>query len=466
MTETGPLDIELSRMREKHFAIAGPTGQRKTLFLLSVLVQFIRLAADSCFFIDLGGDQAAFWLLEKAARLAGKPFYFFSLKNREDGCCWDPISGTPAYAEDITLASSGTASGLSLLHGEGYGRKFWGRINYKAITDAFDALVKRLGRLPDFPELVMELVRQGKAQRNSQQTSEAYLAAAHLLHYHALTGRCRKRLDIGKAIEEGAVVVFYIPAALRGEAAKAVASMLIWSVMVQAAHRCEEGLPPRYPHIAVDEYPTVASSGSAVDSGLTMARKWNTAFWTVFQDDKQLDTVEGDLRSIIRSQCQRILFARESEEEIDELRNRSLDVLRPDHSHSLRGMSQTTSVREVLEPGLTRNEILELSGVAMKAYAVLRLGDKHRDPIPFTIIPPTSSPAEHDELKNKPLPQKPSGQPSSARNVDECSVQDPPAGPADPGRDKRRAKLQDLYRRLRAEQSWRLGGHSNPGEAD
>lgn len=449
LAETRPLDVLLDQLREKHFAIAGPIGQRKTLFLLSVLVQLLRLKDDCCFYIDIGGDQAALWILHAAAKAAGKPFWFVSLDNTDDGACWDPITGTPAYTADLTIATSGVASGLSLLHGEGYGRKFWGRINYKAITEAFTSQWKQLGRLPSFPELVQELVRQARAQRNTQQTSEAYLAAEHLLNYDALTGKGAKRLDIGDAIEQAGVVVFHIPSALRGEAAKAVASMAVWSVLVEAAHRTALGKAQRYIHLPVDEYAQIASSRSAVDSGMVLARKWGVSLWVVYQDDSQLITPEGDLRPVIRSQCQRFLFARESEEEINELRNRSLDVLRPDHSHNLRGMSRTTSVREVLEPGLTRNEILELSGVAMQAYAVLRLGDMHRDPIPFTVIPPTASPAEHAKLKIKPLPKK----------ADQAGTSTPrpaksPTG--DNGRAGRRVLLDKLVQKLNEEETWRL----------
>ncbi|QDV73658.1 hypothetical protein [Botrimarina mediterranea] len=455
MTDSGPLDVALDQLREKHFAITGPVGQRKTLFLLSVLKQFIMLPTDGCFFIDLGGDQAAFWILKEAAEQAGKPFYFLSLDNGHDGCSWDPIQGTPAYAADVTLAESGTASGLSLLHGEGYGRKFWGRINFKAITQAFATLTTTLGRLPSFPELARELSRMGEACKNSQHTSEAYLAAETLLSFDALTGKGSKKLDIGEAIESSAVVVVYIPSALRVESARAVATMMIWSLLVQAAHRYEQGKPVRYLHVPVDEYAQVASSRSAVDSGMVLARKWSIAYYTVFQDDSQLINPEGDLRPIIRSQCQRILFARESEEEIKELQNRSLDVLRPDKSQSLRGMSLTTSVRETREPGLTRNEILELSGVAMKAYAVLRLGDKHRDPIPFTVIPPTASPAEHTKLKNKPLPSKLPATPTLSTPAS-SQVAATPLAADDLHRSDRVGRLRDLYRRLCDEQSWRI----------
>jgi hypothetical protein len=50
------LAIALSDFLEKHLVIQGATGQRKTLFLLSVLTQLISLYGHSVFFIDLGGE--------------------------------------------------------------------------------------------------------------------------------------------------------------------------------------------------------------------------------------------------------------------------------------------------------------------------------------------------------------------------------------------------------------------------
>ncbi|QDV74552.1 hypothetical protein [Botrimarina mediterranea] len=452
MTDTVPLDLLLDQLREKHFAIAGPTGQRKTLFALSVLKQFVALPEDVCVYVDLGGDPVAYWVLADAAKKADKPVYFFSLNNLHDTVSWDPVLGTPAYAVDTTVASSGVATGLELLHGSGYGRSFYGRLNQREVDSAFDNLIAAKGRLPSFPELVRELSRMGEASRNAKHVSEAFLAAERLLRYDALTGKRPRKLDLGQAIDEGAVIYFYLPTALREEASRSVASMLMRAVMAQCEHRCEEGLPKRYVHLGVDEYPQVAASRGAVDSAMVLARKWSLTIWAIFQDDTQLVTPEGDLRSIIRSQCQRILFARESEEEIKELRERSRDVLRDDTSQSLRGLSHSTSVRQVLEPAISRNDVLELSGVAMRAYAVLRLGDKHRDPIPFTIIPPTASPAEHDLLKRKKLPRY---TPASG------------AAPAEPTTDpltlrqaERRKRLQDLHHQVRVELSWRLRSDS------
>lgn len=124
--------------------------------------------------------------------------------------------------------------------------------------------------------------------------------------------------------------------------------------------------------------------------------------------------------------------------------------MREDVGSSLNGMGVTTSVREVEEAGLRRNSILELSAEAMKAYAVLNLGDQHRDPIPFTIIPPTKSVAAHRTLKNKPLPTKP-------QPVVPIQTAEDRNHTSDEATKLRREQLMDLAARIAAETTWQLG---------
>ncbi|MAT67962.1 MAG: hypothetical protein CMJ58_00380 [Planctomycetaceae bacterium] len=447
-TDRGPLALPLSMTREKQWAVFGSVGQRKSLFLASLLLQFLRLPQDVVVMIDLGGDQAVFWLLREAAQAAGKPFYFLSLDETHDSCSWDPIHGCPAYRDDPMLASAGVAQGLSLIHGEGP-RKYWSRQNQSTVDEAFDNLRLAGLKLPSFAELAGELKRMGKDSGSAQYVSEAYLAAEPLLRFSALTKRHAVQLDLARAFEEGAVVYGYLPTARRSEASRAVASLLAYSVMVQAAHRTNLGLEPRYGHLGVEEYAQICAPKTNLDASLTLARKWGLHHYFVLQDASQLKTQDGDLGPIIRSQCQRVIFSCESEDEIDELRNRSLDVPQPHLSTSLRGLGASTSLREELEPGLTRNEIMQRSGVALDAYAVLKLGDKHRDPIPFRVIPPTASPEEHAKLKNRPLPQKP-------RRSAPCSAGDVGADDAHGAAADFRAALLDLEARIAAESAWEL----------
>ncbi len=228
------------------------------------------------------------------------------------------------------------------------------------------------------------------------------------------------------------------------------------SVMCETAARSNSGKSTREVQLAIDEYAQVANAKANVDAGLTMSRKHHLHFYLLFQDFEQLKTSGGDLGPVVRSQCQRIVFSATSREETNELRDRSLDVTRDDVGSSLHGMGVSTSVREVEEPGLTRNSILRLSAEAMKAYAVLNLGDRHRDPIPFTIIPPTKSIAEHRELKNKPLPTKPlcdEPQSPEPRQIERSVNQT-----LDEAARGRREQLLALISRITQETTWQLGG--------
>ena len=442
-----PLSILLEEMREKHWAIVGPTGQRKTLFTIWLFLQYVALQRDSCIFVDLGGDVAALWLLEQAARDAGKMFYFFSLSEQHDSCSWDPIHGTPAFAKDTGLATSGITQGLKLVHQDAT-KAYWSKLNKSVVNEAFDGLRIGSSELPCFVELTAELKRMGKG--TGQYISEAYLAADQLMRFSALTGTNRVVLNLAQAIEEGAVIVFHLPTILHGDEARAVASLLVWAVMCETADRTNSGKSLRNVHLAIDEYAQVAQAKSNFDAGLTMSRKFGLHFYLLFQDFEQLKTSSGDLGPVVRSQCQRVVFSATSREEIDELRNRSLDITRDDISASLRGMGRTTSVREVEEPGLSRNSIMKRSGVALDAYAVLNLGDQHRDPIPFTIIPPTKSVAEHNQLKKKPLPSKQQAAPFETITTSN-------GHPTDSAIKERRAKLLDLATRITAESAWELG---------
>lgn len=444
-----PLAFDVDQLAEKHFAIVGRIGQRKTLLLVSLLVQYIALLRHTVVYIDLGGDQAAYWIMREAAQAAGKPFYLVSL-GAYDGCSWDPIRNTPPFLHQPQVAAAGISQGLRLEHGEGYGRTFWSRLSTSDINRALDSLTSAGAQLPSFEQLASELKRQGEKSKR-QQVSEAYLAAEQLLRYSTLTEQRSQQLYLGQAIEESAVVYAYLPTAHFGGAARAVASLLGWCTTVEAADRVERGKEPCIVHLAIDEFPQVAAARSATDAILAMARKWGIQMYLVFQDMEQLKTADGDLGPIITSQCQRVIFTAETEREQQQLRFESEDMLRGYGGKSHRGLRTTTSEREVLEPRLTRNEILQCNGIAMQAFGVFKLGDEHRDPIRFNIMPPTSR-ETHSRLKRKPLPPLPSqGSMKPKTNTQAHS----PRVVNDDVRKHRKAAA-ELLARIEAEERWRM----------
>ena len=66
------LTFPLDALREIHFLDIGRTGQRKTLNVLSRVTQF-HAYGDGIIFIDVGGDRAAYRILENSAK--NRPAY-------------------------------------------------------------------------------------------------------------------------------------------------------------------------------------------------------------------------------------------------------------------------------------------------------------------------------------------------------------------------------------------------------
>ena len=453
-----PLEFSVDELAEAHWSIRGRTGQRKTLLLMLILMQYIAMPDHCVVWIDLGGDQFAVHFLEEAARKAGKPFYLFALGQEVDGCSWDPLLNTPAFRDDLASAANGIAQGLALSHPDGYGRSFWSRLNASEINLAFDNLLAQGNSVPSFADFTNELCELAKASRNRSQISESYLAAQQLLRYSAIATRREKELFLGRAIDQSAVVAFHLPTAHHGAAAKAVASLASWCTTVEAYHRTAKGMDEKVTtHLAIDEFAQVASGGpSALNSTLTLARKWRLRLYMVYQDSSQLETPDGSLNSILRSQTQQVLFTSETEEEQRELRFESKDTLRTLKSDSYQSLTASTSVREFIDPTLTRNEILDTNGIAMKAYGVFKLGDKHRAPIAFTIDPPTTR-AEHARLSRKPLPPLP----KEFAEAEKAAVAKPSRKSKPSAMKCSLPGLSKLLTKIHAEERWQLGGSSD-----
>jgi len=401
-----PLDLPLDLLLERHFMVQGSTGQRKTLFVISLLLQFLAMG-HAVFFIDLGGDRAAYALFASACRELGKTLRLFSLNPRHDSMYFDPLVTDSGFIDQV-IAANVIASGLNLLYSDGYGRGFWGRFNLADLNEAFDHLHAKGIQRPNFAQLISELRSIARSRRRQSAVSEAVLAAdmlARIAHF-GMAADPHQQLNIANIIESGGVGYFYVPAALYGASARAVATLSAWSVMVEAAQHFESSQPPRVVHVALDEYAQVAAGRSTLEAQLTLCRKWGVQMHLLFQSAEQMRTPDGDLGPILRDNCQRFYFTVASEQEQRELMACSLDEIKTKRSITSASLARSSvQSREELLPTLERNEILKVSGEAMKAFAVFNLGDQHRDPIPFAIIPPTKSIAEHTALKLTRLPE-------------------------------------------------------------
>ena len=404
------LSFPVAELLERHSAIQGATGQRKTLFLLSFLTQFLADPTHSVVYVDLGGDQAAYWILENACRNLGIRMQLFTLSRFHRSTFFDPLVNTRAFAEDTTIAAANVASGLSLSHSEGYGRNFWGRLNTASINEGFDWLATHgaVGRPHSLAELGAALRAIQRRNRQRTDSSEAVYAVDQILRYPTIgiAPNPQEQHSIGETIEYGGVSYFFLPTAIYGSTARAVGTFAAHTTMVEAADRLEQGKEPRVVHLAVDEFSQIASGRSNVEGQVTLSRKWGVQMHLVFQSREQMKTPDGDLGPILRDNCQRFLFTVASEDEQKELMACSEDEVKYLAQPQTSAFVPTTPLRSYLAPKLERNDILGINAKAMSAYAVLSLGDRHRDPIPFEVIPPTKSAAEHSALKRKRLPRR------------------------------------------------------------
>lgn len=439
-----PVSRSTSELSDTNWCLVGKPGQMKSVLVGSWQSQYVALPKHSTIVIDLGGDKALYQSLARVAVKVGKPVYTVSLDENHDNCGWEPILNTPSYAYNRQHMVAGIQCGLRLQHGDGYPTTFWSRKAAAEINKAFDSLRHAGCLLPSFPQFANELRINAEADRGKQ-ISEAHLAADELLRYRFLYEDNRRQLFLSKAIEESALVYFYLPTALDGGAARSLAALASWSTTVEAALRENEGKDDRTIHLVIDEYSQIASEKSTVEATLNLARKWNVQMTLVLQSFNQ---VPEDLRGVIRTNCQLAIFDAYSKEEQEWLMRQSLEVNRPQQStnESEFGFQSSLSSRDNWESELTHNRILEVSGQKQKFFLLLKLGQGHQNPIECTVRPAVSK-EEHAELKKLPMPTRPKQIRTPMTKV-ASRVQ------FDPRHKKHVAELKKLMAKILQEETW------------
>jgi hypothetical protein len=290
-----------------------------------------------------------------------------------------------------------------------------------------------------FPDFVEQLRLNDAESRNKNHVSEAYLAAEELSRYSRVLSIRESQLFLGQAIGEGALVYFWCPAGQDGGPAKSIVAAANWCTTVEAAVRADSGALDRTIHLVVDEYAQIAASGSTTEAILNMARKWNVRLYFLLQSWGQ---VPDDLKDVLRTNCQMCVFDAYNRDDQDWLRSLSKDVYAPDsRSTQVSGFSRASETQgERIEPRLSRNEILEVSGTKSQFFLFLKLGDKYREPIVARVKPAVSL-DEHNRLKRKPLPRL--KQPLQSASKEGRGFELVP----DPG-------LLELMNRIQAEHAW------------
>jgi len=437
----GQIAFSERALEETNWLITGAPGSMKSVLSTSWMHQYIQLDDHAVVFIDIGGDLASYHVMSESASSAGKPSYLVTLDETVDCYGWDMLANTPVFHHDPKRAVPGIVGALRLANGEGYPQTFWARHSAADINKAVDGL-KAMDKWL-FSALAEQLKEIGSESTGSKHVSEAFLAADELCRYTRALELRKKQLFLGEALEQGALVYFYVPSGMHGGAARSIAAAASWCVMVEAALRVDSGASKRTTHLVIDEYAQIAASGSTTEAILNLARKWNLQLTLILQSIAQ---VPSELKSVLRTNCQQAIFDAYTREEQEDLRMLSKDAFQTD-SRSVQQTalsfgrdSETETVKR--EPSLSRNDILETSGIKSQFFLCLKLGDKYREPIVSSVVPAVGL-ERHRELKRRMLPRL-----SAPLDTEVDTEGSRFSTTPDPG-------LLELMNRIAAEQSWR-----------
>ncbi len=438
-----PIEVPLS-LFFRHAWIMGMTGAMKTIFVTSLVVQIRLLCPEACiFFGDPAGDQYPFHRLREATRRVGRQFRFLSTNPADDWDTFEPLQAvTPLDEVGVVKASSLLVSSLSLDYGEGFGKAYFGKINYSIFHAAFSDLLAAGTLCPKFREFLRYVARSAR-RAGIRDVSEAQLAAESLLSYPQFDEAedPDRRIVASRAIDEGETIYGFLPTLLEPPT-RMMLALLVWSLVLEAMRRTYAGLPPKRVFIVIDEFAAVAAAKAFSDL-LTLARKYHISLILLNQTSTQLVSRDRDLRPVLFDNTALKVWFTPLGDDIDLLRSLSRDVTKSrGKTVSSRGLSGSVSLGEVYEPMLERNDALDTTFRGLEAFVIANEFTGHREPIRLRFIPEVSR-EEHARLSNTPLPKRPAGAPRRVRDA-----------AADPGQQARLAALAELLWQKRRDEDW------------
>jgi type IV secretory pathway TraG/TraD family ATPase VirD4 len=222
-----PLFVPQETWYETNMQVIGPTRYGKGVMIGGLMDQSIK-RGDCVFYIDPKKDKFAPHVMYQAARAAGKKFYYVDLNDHEVSK-WAPFAGG---SPNDAFSRFETAFGLELTGDPG--TDFYKTQELKEARLAFD----KTNSLEGLKSLI-----EGKEAAKLEAELDKWC------RYSSLTPKKGKGFNIGKAIEEGAVV--FVRGSLDDSTIKTATKAFI-AEMVQEARRLE---PKRESHATffVDE---------------------------------------------------------------------------------------------------------------------------------------------------------------------------------------------------------------------
>ncbi len=321
-----PIAVDRPFFENLHVHVRGSTGSGKTSqAILPFVLQLLALPPaksnqrpDPIFIIDLAGDQANFHAIRKAARLAGRKFRFLSLDNGHDSDYFNPFQGLDPNRQTVLELANMLVEAFNLDYGMFYGADYFASQNTKALVAAAKEFVGRPQPLSiSLDDFADELNRRKVPDAEQIRTTFLFLRQYSQLKPE-LAPSAEELIDISRAIEEGEVIYFFLPAMSQQITVRPVAGLALYTIEKTARRRKGQGQPVKKSWVIVDEFQEL--SGKSFGSFLIMCRSVGLTLFLANQHNSQLRTRDLDLQPIVSTNTRlKLYFTVDGKDEIEEL---------------------------------------------------------------------------------------------------------------------------------------------------
>lgn len=303
----------------EHVHVVGPTGSGKTaLTVSSDLVQLIRHSrgpqkAGAVVVVDCKGDDALFHTAREEAIRAGRPFKFFTNLPDHETYIFNPIAHLNMTGLSIAQRVGVIAQSLSLYHGEGYGRGFFGGASRSLLRTTYDSTIPNGGvgaarpPIESFRELE-EAIRENMHGDQDRQLARQLLdTVGSLTEFPQLNltgetapGPWEHSIDLPAAIREGQVVYFYLRGVLDTASVGHLARLALFGTIAAAADHLDKTRELANVTFYADEAQCLLSKNAEVV--LEQARSLGVSCVLSHQNFSQLELPGGpDMRQLVQA---------------------------------------------------------------------------------------------------------------------------------------------------------------------
>jgi hypothetical protein len=387
---------------------------------------------DCVVLFDMGGDPfLSNYFLDSAAAL-GRTVEVCSLNPNHVTMKLNLLQLPPDQRHNLIEVASRLVEGCGIPTGFDYGES-WFAVNALNAGTIAIAEARKEGRILTLQEMFNMLDR--------PQYREQFREAAHLrfainllLSYDVFDADGSdpsNEINFAEGLEKRTCYLFHLPTIL-DKYAKAAASQAMISLISAQAVRTDAGVSPIVSRIGTDEAAEIVCSGFG--NVFCQSLKHNCPMWICTQSSQQLINRDTSLLDVVMDNTDaQLFFTSRGEDDIAMLQSMSKDTSRWYENKNFAEFRSSVGKREVREPVLDRNTILEVSATKGHAFLCRHLGE-FEEPLHIEWPYPTTT-ARYLELFRRPLPRRPPPAPTVAA---------PPrrrAAPPDPAAKEERKKL-------------------------